>query len=139
MATVNGKVIDSLTSKGLGKATVSLDAEGITAQHFSAETDEEGYFLLSNIPAGIYTLHVQFSPESMIYSFGDSIENIELSVDTHKEIIVPIEITGALVGRVRDATNGLSLQAVSVRIIEDTGGQIGSPNKSRWQIFDWFS
>lgn len=127
MATVNGKVIDSLTSKGLGKATVSLDAEGITAQHFSAETDEEGYFLLSNIPAGIYTLHVQFSPESMIYSFGDSIENIELSVDTHKEIIVPIEITGALVGRVRDATNGVSLQAVSVRIIEDTGGQIGSP------------
>jgi hypothetical protein len=127
MASVEGRVIDNLTSKGVRKARVSLDVEGITAQDCSAETDEEGYFLLSNIPAGIYTLHVQFSPKSMVYSFGDSIENIELSGDTHKELIVPIEIRGALVGRVRDATKGTPLQGVSVKILEETGGGIGSP------------
>ena len=116
MATVKGKVVDSLTSKGLKEATVSLDAEGITVQHFSAETDEEGNFLLSNIPAGLYTLHVQFSPESMHYSFGDSIENVELSEDAQKELFVPIEITGALIGRVRDATNGIPLQGVFLAV-----------------------
>lgn len=124
MSTIKGKVIDSYSNEGLKGAMVWVTVEGITDQHFSTETSETGSFVLINIPTGIYSLYTQFSISQ--YSFGKSIKNIEISEDTGKEVIVSLEISGALSGKVRDAYNGSPIQGASIRLIEDKGERMAS-------------
>ena len=96
---ITGKVIDSVTGKGVDFATVSIFKPGATSPFNGASTDGLGNFKIDNLPQGQYRMTIDFLGYRL-----KSLNNISISEKT----------TDILLGNVLLAPAAQQLSAVTI-------------------------
>lgn len=92
---ISGSVVDSVTNSAIGGATVTVTLSG-SAYIFnsSAVTDEDGFFLIDQLPVGTYILNVLADGYAEYTTIEDGLVYIEVieGETTNVDIELDIEL-----------------------------------------------
>lgn len=100
-AGISGRVIDAATRKGIAGATITLwanDGEGAASRNLS--TDEQGYFSVNDLPAGVYSLWANAQGYSNLGP-GEGVGRIDVSRGGERNVgDIALTRAATVIGRV---------------------------------------
>ena len=93
-AGVTGKLVGEVTDKNTGEPLIGANIL-LQGTNLGAATDEDGQFIIINIPPGIYTVKVSYiSYETVL------VENVKIIVDQTTQLPVELSVQSVQVGEV---------------------------------------